>query len=259
MRRVEIGIIGDIDVRLPIKNVENKRVGTPYGPSNNISIGGINGKNIAFLHRQNETSIVPSHKINYRANIWALHFLGVKRIISTSYVNSLKQDYCIGDLVIPCDFIDFTKSRLSTFYDTSPMTNINMNIPYCPNLRKKLIQVSNQKNRNVWDNAIFVCTEGPRYETPAEIKMFKILGCDVIGKTGLPEAVLAREMEICFASLFYVTNLASGLIDQKTVEEASEEKIKIIPVVREVLTEVIPKISTRRNCICSHALEGARF
>jgi 5'-methylthioadenosine phosphorylase len=89
--------------------------------------------------------------------------------------------------------------------------------------------------------------------------MFKILGCDIVGKTGLPEAVLAREIEICYASFFYVTNMASGLMGQKNVEEASEEKRKVIPIVRQVLKEVIPKISARRNCICSHALEGARL
>jgi 5'-methylthioadenosine phosphorylase len=197
--------------------------------------------------------------VNYRANIYALHTLGVTRIIATNAVGAINPEFKPGDLVVPHDLIDFTKLRPNTFYDEAPVTHVDVCEPYCPEIRLVLIGSAEKKGPRAFGRAVFVCTEGPRLETPAEIEMFGRLGCSVVGMTGMPEAVLARELEICYATVCFVTNMAAGLEKHLTATELLKVAKKTAPVLQEVLKEAVLHLPEKRLCPCAHALGEARF
>ncbi len=209
-----IGIIGGTGVYDPaiMEGVHEKVVGTDYGEVK-IMMGDYQGEAVAFLPRHGGDHSVPPHLINYRANIKALYKLGVKRIIATAAVGSLNFEYKPGTIVIVDQFIDFTKGRIPTFFagDERGVVHVDMTEPYCPEVRKALFEAAELTGTDVFDRGTYVCTEGPRFETAAEIKMFKTMGGDVIGMTAVPEAVLARELGICYATVSMVTNYAAGI------------------------------------------------
>jgi len=218
----------------------------------------LEGQNVVCQPRHGPRHDLPPHKINYRSNIWALHSLSVERILATSAVGAINPEYEPGALVIPRDFIDFTRSRPQTFYDSEPVTHIDVSQLYCPDLRTVLIQCAKARSDPVWADSVYLCTEGPRYESPAEIGMFRSFGCDVVGMTGIPEATLARELEMCYASLCFVTNRAAGMQDRISAEDVMVEGRRIKGVVQEILRDTVIKLPRRRRCRCSRTLEGAR-
>ena len=234
-------------------------VETPYGIVSTLSIGAINDNCVVFLSRHGAAHLIPPHKVNYRANIWALQKLGIERIISLNAVGAINPEFKPCNIVVPHDFIDFTKTLHTTFYDEAPVTHIDMSMPYCPETRRILIEKLKLTHLQVWERAVFVCTEGPRFETPAEIEMFKRLGCDVVGMTGVPEAVLARELGICYASICYVSNMAAGL-QPKIVPSDSSKNAKLISLqIGQALIDAIAALPVSRNCPCRSALKDARF
>ena len=166
-------------------------------------------------------------------------------------MGAIKRDFQLGDLVVPHDLIDFTKQRPLTFFDESSAAHIDFTEPYCNELRKALIQAAERMAEPIHERAVYACMEGPRYETAAEIRMLRRLGCDVVGMTGIPEAVLARELGICYASLCYVSNMAAGMggriSHQKIVEIASS----IIPKLSNLLMQAILYLPESRNCSCT--------
>ena len=171
-------------------------IGTPYGPAPPISIGKTGQEEIAFLPRHGPKHDLPPHKVNYLSNLYALKQVGVERIIATNAVGGINAQYSPGDLVVPDDIIDMTDSRQSTFFDRSPVTHIDVSQPYCPELRKALIDSSKFEKTKTWANSVLVTTQGPRYETPAEIRMLSVLGGDIVGMTSAPETFLAREQSL---------------------------------------------------------------
>lgn len=253
--KAEIAIIGGTGLEELFKDFKSSNIGTPYGFSHSILIGEIQNRKIAFLPRHGRKHDVPPHKINYRANIYALHKLGVERIIATNAVGAINLNFKPGDLVVPHDIIDFTKRRQLTFYDHAPVTHIDFTEPYCPEIRMILVEKAKRVSV-VHDHAVYVCTEGPRFETPAEIKMFKILGCDVVGMTGVPEAVLARELGICYASLCFVSNMAAGIADKLTYEEVLETSKAVMPKIRKIILEAIGSLPKNKSCQCSSSAKG---
>ena len=259
LKKLKIAVIGGTGTASLLQANNKTRVGTPYGPSPTITIGQLGGVEVAFMPRHGEMHASPPHKINYRANIWALHAIGVERILAMNATGAINPDYGVGGLVIPNDFLDFTWLRSRTFYDKSPVTHIDLTAPYCPELRRTLIDAARGKARQLWDEAVYVCTEGPRYETPAEIRMFRTLGGDIIGMTGIPEVVLARELEMCYASICFVSNMAAGMQKRVDSEEVLEIGKRKEPILRRILREAVKRIPERRRCPCSHALEGARL
>ena len=258
MKKARIGIIGGTDFLSPIDEGTEIRMGTPYGPSPTIMIGKFGGKDVAYLPRHGKKHNLPPHKINYRANVWALQALGVERVLALNAVGAINTKYSLGDFAIPTDFVDFTKSRSFTFYNEAPVTHIDVSTPYCPELRKILFETAKKVIEGVWHDAIYLCTEGPRYETPAEIQVFRKLSCDVAGMTGLPELVLARELEMCYASLCFVTNMAAGLQKHLSAELIVEVSRKLKKPLQDVLKEAIESIPWKRSCLCSRTLEGTR-
>jgi len=258
-KKVDVALIGGTGLEDLLEEAKKIRIGTPYGLPPPISIGEIDGKPLAFLPRHGVHHSIPPHKVNYQANVYALHQIGVERIIATNAVGAINAKFRPGNLVVPHDLVDFTKLRRFTFYDDTPVTHIDMSQPYCPDVRRFLIEAAREYSVRVWDQAVLVCTEGPRYETPAEIEMFRRLGCDAVGMTGAPEAVLARELEMCYATLCFVSNMAAGMQKGLTVSEVAEVAKKRMPVIRQILRETIKNLPEDRSCHCVHALEDARL
>jgi 5'-methylthioadenosine phosphorylase len=193
--------------------------------------------------------------------MYALYTLGIERIIATNAVGAINRNFKPSDIVIPHDFVDFTKFRITTFYDKAPVTHIDVSTPYCPEMRGLLIANSKKVWRNVWDNAVLVCTDGPRFETPAEIEMFRCLGGDVVGMTTIPEVLLARELELCYASICFVSNMAAGIQKSLSHHEISKLTKQIQPAIEQILMKVIEAVPTtlRHLCPCPHALSEARL
>lgn len=187
-------------------------VETPYGKAN-LSVGEIDGTEVVLLRRHGPGLNVPPHLINYKANISALADWGVERMISTAAVGSLRRDLKPGDIAVVEDFIDFTKRRDFTVYDhpVEHVVHVDFSEPYCPELTKALRVGAETSGYGDVRGVTYVCVEGPRYETPAEVRMFAALGGDVVGMTGVPEVILAKEMNLCYASLAIVTNYAAGI------------------------------------------------
>lgn len=254
-----MAVIGGTGLETLLGNAERVRVGTPHGLPPPISVGELEGKPVAFLPRHGVHHHLPPHRVNYRANIYALHEMGVEQILATNAVGAINPDLKPGDLVIPHDLIDFTRLRPPTFYDQAPVTHIDVSELYCPEVRRILVKSTEKHAPRAWDRAVLLCTEGPRYETPAEIEMFRRLGCDVVGMTGAPEAVLARELEMCYATVCVVSNMAAGMQRRLTAKEVVEAAVGTMPVIRQVLVETIKNLPKARSCPCAGALKGARF
>ncbi len=254
-----IGIIGGSGVKSILKG-NQKILGTPYGPTPNLTMGEIDSRPAVFLPRHGETHSSPPHKVNYRANIWGLKSLGVERIVATNAVGAINQQLSPGEIVIPSDLVDMTKSRVGTFYESSPVTHIDVSQPYCPKVREVLVASTAANGRSSPKEVVMACTEGPRYETPAEIQMLRIMGCDIVGMTGAPEAFLARELEMCYASISFVSNMAAGLQRTLSAREVEEEGHETSQVLNKILTGAIAKIpESRKDCPCGTALAHAQL
>jgi 5'-methylthioadenosine phosphorylase len=260
LEKASIAIIGGTGFEGLFKVSEQLRLGTPYGIAPPLSLGKIDDRKVVFLLRHGPNHAVPPHRINYRANIYALHEMGVERIIAVNAVGAINRDFKPSDIVIPHDFIDFTKLRDTTFYDDAPVTHIDVSQPYCSELRKLLVETAKKVGFTVWDRAVLVCTEGPRFETPAEIEMFRRLGCDVVGMTGVPEAVLAKELEMCYAAFCFVSNMAAGIQERLTPLEVTKVSNEIMPKLEQLLIETVKALSLPRegNCACASGLKNAR-
>jgi len=259
--KTRIAIIGGSGLERLFEKPDQSIIETPYGAAPPVSIGKVGGKEVVFLPRHGSNHSVPPHRINYRAIIWALHTLGVRRIFATNAVGAINQDFKPGQIVVPHDFVDFTKTRCTTFYDEAPVTHADFSQPYCPQMRKLMLDAARKTGAHVWDKAVMVCTEGPRLETPAEIEMFRRLGCDIVGMTGFPEVVLARELEMCYASACYVSNMAAGIRKELSNLDVSSRSKKIVPKLEKLLIESIRALPLERKeaCQCAIALRSARF
>lgn len=221
---------------------------TDYGKVNGFILD-LNHKQILFIPRHaGNRKHIPPHKINYPANIMAIKQLGIKKIISINSVGSLHSNYTTGNFVLPVDFIDFTYNRINTFFEHKTV-HADMSDPYCLNLRNIIKSVLNNKKINI-DEVIYACTQGPRFETKAEIRMLSKFA-DVVGMTGLPEVVLAREMDLCYASICLITNMACGIINTSE----NDDILKIIASKQNELFNIISDIteqisSSEQTCNC---------
>ncbi|MCW3976778.1 MAG: S-methyl-5'-thioadenosine phosphorylase [Candidatus Bathyarchaeota archaeon] len=258
MRKVEVALIGGSGLENLLKGEEQIRVGTPYGLAPLISVGNVDGKSVAFLPRHGLHHSVPPHKVNYHANVYAFHKLGAERVIATNAVGAINRRFKVGDFAVPHDFIDFTRLRQPTYYNDE-VIHIDVSQPYCPEMRSVLIEKAEKFGVKISAKAVLVCTEGPRYETPAEIEMFRRLGCDMVGMTGIPEAVLARELEMCYATLCFVTNMAAGIQKRLAAEEVATTARDKAPPIQQILRETIKHLPAKRRCPCAHALRDAKL
>lgn len=209
---MEKAIIGGTGVYGVSENGYSKTLKTKYGDAY-VDIVEINGEEIAFLARHGKGHSVPPHLINYRANMKGLEELGVKYIYSTAAVGSCNEKFVPGDVVVINDFLDFTKVRPITFYEggEAGVVHTDMSQPYCRNLINKFYDAARDFNIGIKGEGVYVCTEGPRFETKQEIKMYKHLGGDVVGMTNVPEVVLAKELGMCYATVGIITNWCTGI------------------------------------------------
>lgn len=253
---MEGAIIGGTGVYGLDKKSRSEEIQTPYGIVY-IDIVTAGTKEIAFLARHGKGHSVPPHLINYRANMWALKELGVKYIYATAAVGSCNEKFAPGDIVVIKDFIDFTKTRQGTFYEGGKqgVAHLDMSDPYCKNLRKKFYDMAWQEAIDIKGDAVYVCTEGPRFETAHEVKMYKMLGGDVIGMTNVPEVTLAKELGMCYAAVGIITNWCTGIKSDKIalhdIEGALEKN-------KEKVTGVFIKLLlgdlSQDNCSCANSL-----
>ncbi len=269
-RRAEVAIIGGTGVYglLDLEEAEAMAVSTPFGIAQ-LQVGRWQGRSVAFLPRHGAQHQVPPHRINYRANIWALRCLGARRVLATSAVGSLRPDWPPGQLVVYDQFLDFTKGRVGTFYDGEPLqghpgaeggwpsvlagsvVHTDVTSPYCPQLRRGLIEAALALRAPVQPAGCYVCTEGPRYETAAEIRAFRLLGGDVVGMTGVPEVVLAREAGLCYAGVALVTNLAAGVgRSSLSHDDVVAAMNRTLPLLVEVLRRVVAQLPAEVETGC---------
>ena len=268
----EIGVIGGSGLYSMegLRKIGVERVDTPFGqPSDAYLITELDGREVVFLPRHGSGHAVAPHKINYRANIWGMKHLGVKRIIAVNATGSLLEGVPPGSIVIPDQLIDTTAgARPATFFEDKDVVHVDFTEPYCPEMRRIISRACNEacaasKTKTpFFDTGVYVCVNGPRLETAAEIAAYTKLGGSIIGMTGMPEAVLAREAEICYSALAVITNYAAGICPKArlTTKEVIENMEKSGPLLHDILRRAISLMpSERKNCSCGTALNDSRL
>jgi 5'-methylthioadenosine phosphorylase len=262
--KAEVGVFGGSGFYSFLEDVEEVTVDTPYGhPSDTYFVGDVGGTRVAFLPRHGRRHQLPPHMINYRANVWGMKELGVKRIIGPCASGSLKKEVGLGHFVVCDQFVDRTWGRRDTFYDGPITTHVSAADPYCPDLRKVLVRTGRELGITVHDGGTVVVIQGPRFSTRAESKWFSAMGWDAINMTGYPEAYLARELELCYANISLITDYDAGLADDPTVPAVSHHDVVTAfnannARLRELLFKVIPLLASEPDCECDSALAGAR-
>lgn len=260
--QAEFGVIGGTGLYDPnlLKNVQEVTVDTPYGkPSDSITIGELNGKSVAFLPRHGKKHTIRPTDINVRANICALKKLGVKRILAPSTVGSLREDYHPGEIVFVDQFIDRTTRREQSFYTAAEgkVCHISVAEPMCPELRKIIINIAKDMKLKMHETGTYVCIEGPRFSSKAESKMYRQWCADVVGMTLVPECVLAREAEICYASISTVTDYDVWKEHAVSVDEILTTMKNNVENVKHIIAETVARTPSELSCGCNSALKGA--
>lgn len=248
-------IIGGTGIyKLPGLNLKETIINTEFGDAK-LFIGQGEDSDIVFLTRHGTSHSIPPHKINYRANIKALQQLGVKRVISNYAVGGINLDIPPLGVAIISDFLDFTKGRQGTFFDgeseTARVNHVEMSTPYCPVMSQVLINKFKDAGVHPYENRVYVATNGPRFETPAEIRMYGMLGGDVVGMTGVPEVVLAREAGLCFAAVALSINWAAGI---KPTIEIVTDKTTLAQTRLTILQACIDTLRVTRDEDCTPAV-----
>ena len=261
----EIGVFGGSGFYSFLERAEDVTVDTPYGPtSDRFTIGDIGGKRVAFLPRHGRNHQLPPHAIPYRANLWAMRELGVRRLIGPCASGSLQKDLPPGTFVVCDQFVDRTSARKDTFYDGPVTTHVSAADPYCPDLRQLLLDTGRSQGLDIRDGGTVVVIQGPRFSTRAESNWFSAMGWGVINMTAYPEGWLARELGLCYANVSLITDYDVGLEDDPNVDPVSHEAVVKVftennDKLRKLLFEAIPKIGAQTSDVCANALEGARF
>ncbi len=256
----KIGIIGGTGIYSPdiFKEKEEVAVSTPYGKTSDmIKIADLENVEIAFIPRHGSGHTIPPHSVNSRANVWALKELGVERIIGLGAVGSLREDVRPGDAVVCDQFIDMTKTRKYSFYNYGKAVHISTADPFCEDMRKLSVDTLRRIGNRFHDKGCYVCIEGPRFSTRAESLLWRSMGGDVIGMTLIPEAVLAKELELCYLSLAMVTDYDAWKERPVTFDEVVRTMKESNRKVMEFLKSFVPLIPKERDCACKSSLEGA--
>ncbi len=262
MEKIDIGIIGGSGLYQmeELKEVKEIEIDTPFGsPSDAYITGTLSGQRVAFLARHARGHLYLPSEINYRANIFGFKKLGVEWIISVSAVGSMREDRKPMDIVIPDQFFDRTKARKTTFFGEGIALHISFADPVCPILSQILLEAGQKVRCNIFKGGTYLCMEGPQFSTKAESHIYRKWGIDVIGMTNLTEAKLAREAEICYATLALVTDydVWHEAEEEVCVEGIVEILQKNAKTAQNIIKEAIANIPKNRNCPCSNACETA--
>ena len=257
----EIGIFGGSGFYEFLDDVEEVVIETPFGePSAPLADDERAGKRVAFLPRHGRRHELPPAQIPYRANVWAMKELGVRRIIGPCASGALRADLALGEFVVCDQFVDRTTGRADTFYEGPVTTHVSAADPYCTDLRRILVDTAHELGIAVRDGGTVVVVQGPRFSTRAESEWFQLMGWDIINMTAYPEGHLARELELCYANISMVTDHDVGVdgaepVSHETVIRVfNENNAKL----RDLLFAAIPKIGPQPDDVCATALRGAR-
>jgi len=262
MSEVKLAVIGGSGVydMEALTDIEEQAVYTPYGPpSDLIVIGTLAGRRVAFLPRHGRGHRLTPTEVPYRANIWALKSLGVERIISISACGSMKEQYAPRDVVIPDQLYDNTKKREYSFFGDGLVGHIGVADPFCPHLRQVLYQAAVNAGGRVHMGGTLITIEGPRFSTRGESKIYRSWGVDIIGMTAVPEAQLAREAEICYATMAHVTDydVWHEEEDAVNVEMLIANLMANATLSKQTIAELVPLLPDERPCECGSALATA--
>ncbi len=262
--KAQIGVIGGSGFYSLLDNVREVPVETPYGPpSDSIFVAELEGRGVAFVPRHGRHHSIPPHRINYRANIWALHSLGVRYLISPCAAGSL-QPHVKPEHFVVCDqYVDRTRGRADTFYEGPEVYHVSPAEPYCPHLRRLAIEVTREHGITVHDRGTVVVINGPRFSTKAESKWFSDQGWEVISMTQYPEAYLALELAMAVVNISLITDydaalFAQGEIQPVTAVEVFEVFVKNSHRIKEVVLDLVKRIPLDLDSPCHHVLEHAK-
>ena len=258
----EIGIFGGTGVYDSglLESAEEIDLETPYGkPSDTITVGKYMGRDIAFLPRHGKKHTIPPHMINFKANVWAFRELGVTRIVAPSAVGSLREEIEPGHLALPAQFLDFTKSRDGSFSEDGRVIHISVADPFCPELQESITKTADGQGLAMHGDCTYVCIEGPRFSTKAESRFYRSTGADIIGMTLVPECQLAREAQMCYASISTVTDYDVWAEKPVTAKEVLDTLAGNVEKTKRVLADLIGRIPQERGCACARALSEAEF
>ena len=260
---IDLAIISSHLTEARFPRVDERRVPTPFGDVL-ITVAAPAGRRIAYLPRYGHDLSRPAHQINFRANLWALRRLGVRQILSQNAIGSTRPHLPPGTIAIPHDFLDLTRHRPLTIFEAPDLwVRVDMTEPFCPTLRTRLRAAAAEAGVPVVDGGVFACVEGPRFETPAEIRMVAALGGDLVGTPLVPEVVFARELQMCFASISPVINYAAGL-GPAVIHTGSGGMVDFYYApgglhdqVERVLVAALQRLPDTSTCHCPRALAGA--
>lgn len=261
MAEAEIGVFGGSGFYSFVDVVDELTVETPYGlPSAPVVIGEVDGRRVAFLPRHGRAHELPPPSIPYRANVWAMRELGVRRIIGPCASGALKPELALGSFVVCDQFVDRTRGRADTFYQGPETVHVSAADPYCSDLRRILVATARELGIPTQDGGTVVVIQGPRFSTRAESRWFQAMGWDVINMTAYPEGILARELELCYANVSMVTDHDAGV---EAVEPVTSDTVMRVFAennarLRDLLFAAIPRIGPQPDDVCATALTGAR-
>jgi len=253
----EIGVFGGSGLYSLLDDAREVEVTTPYGaPSGAVHLGTIDGHRVAFLPRHGPTHTYPPHRINYRANLWALHELGVTRVLAPCASGSLQPDIEPGHFVVCDQLVDRTQGREQTYFDGPGATHVSFADPYCPQLRAVAVSAVVAEGIDVHDHGTVVVIQGPRFSTRAESNWFRQLGWHVVNMTQYPEAYLARELGMCYASIALITDYDVGVEGVEGAVPVTQDEVfgffeRNADRVRDVLARAIRTMPAERTCDCA--------
>ena len=262
--RADIGVFGGSGFYSLIENAREIAIETPYGaPSDKLALGEIAGKSVAFLPRHGKDHRFPPQAINYRANLYAMKSLGVRRIIAPTACGSLKAEVKPGSMVVADQIVDRTTGRKDTFYDGPITTHVSFADPYCPTLRPVAIGALRATGIETHERGTIVVIQGPRFSTRAESKWFSAAGWEVINMTQYPECYLARELEMCYVNISLITDYDVGLEGQHGIKPVSHAAVIEVfnqnnARVKDAIYKIVENIDLEATCACQSALVGTR-
>ncbi|WP_433891344.1 S-methyl-5'-thioadenosine phosphorylase [Streptomyces sp. CA-111067] len=261
--RADIGVIGGTGLYSLLPDTVDVRVDTPYGPpSAPIAVAEIDGRGVAFLPRHGTGHAHPPHRINYRANLWALRSLGVRQVLAPCAVGSLRAELGPGSLVVPDQVVDRTSGREQTYFDDGAV-HVSLADPYCPAGRTAVLKQAGELGLELTDGGTTVVIQGPRFSTRAESRWYARQGWSLVNMTGLPEAALARELALCYTSIALVTDVDAGVDAESAVSQEDVFEIfgRNIDRLRTLLAAVVPALpaEAERDCVCARAHDGLQL
>lgn len=262
MPTAELGVFGGTGFYSFLDAVDEVQVETPYGPpSAPVTIADVEGRRVAFLPRHGRGHELPPHRIDFRANLWALKEVGVTRVLGPCACGALDATLALGEFVVLDQFVDRTWGRGDTFHDGAPITHVSAAEPYCPDLRRVLVETARDLGIAVRDGGTVVVVQGPRFSTAAESRWFADMGWSVVNMTQYPECHLARELELCYAGVAMVTDYDVGVEGIEPVSTATVQQVfaSNLERLRTLLLAAIPRIGPQPDDVCRNALAGARL